>query len=87
MREAVAIRYDRSLPAPVVVAKGKGHAAGRIVALARDAGVAVVPMEDLTEKLMVLETGSFIPRECFAVVAELLLFVHKIREDKGKTSV
>ncbi len=86
-RKAAAIKYDESLPAPFILATGRGVLADRIVALAREAGIAVVPGGELADKLVVMEAGSFIPEECFAVVAELLAYVHKVYEGKGNKSL
>ncbi|MDR2589075.1 MAG: EscU/YscU/HrcU family type III secretion system export apparatus switch protein [Spirochaetales bacterium] len=78
MEKAVALKYDTHLPAPFVLAKGKGEIAEKIIALAHTAGVAVVSLPLLAEELFILSPGSFIPEDCFEIVAEMLAYVHAV---------
>ena len=78
MEKAVALKYDSTLPAPFIVAKGRSELARRIVELAEKNDVPVKTDPDLTERLFVLEAGSLIPEECFRLVAELLVFVQSM---------
>jgi flagellar biosynthetic protein FlhB len=76
---SVALRYDASHLAPVVVAKGKDHVAFKIRELAREAGVAVVPDPPLARSLHAsVEVGQMIPEELFEAVAQLLAYVYRI---------
>lgn len=75
MEKAVALRYDETLPAPLVVAKGSAHMAERIQKVAEEAGVRVVTDAVLAESLVTLDVGELIPEELYAAVAELLAFV------------
>ncbi len=72
---SVALRYDRSLPAPFVVASGRGDLAARIAGIAAEAGVPVRDDPDLAQRLVCLDPGAVIPEELFAPVAEILAFV------------
>lgn len=76
---AVALKYDVSEDtAPVVVAKGRGWLADRIVALAREAGVPVREDPELVEYLSVLDLYQEIPPQLYEVVAEILAFVYRL---------
>ncbi|WP_103679948.1 EscU/YscU/HrcU family type III secretion system export apparatus switch protein [Alkalispirochaeta sphaeroplastigenens] len=75
---SAAIRYDPDLPAPFVVARGKGHLARKLLSLARAAGVPVRSDADLAERLLWIEPGQAIPPELFAPVAEVLSFVLRL---------
>ncbi len=77
--KAVAIRYESSLPAPFVIAKGRGKLAERIIELAEEHDVHVANMPELTEALYPIELGDFLPEELYRVVAELLVFVRSVR--------
>lgn len=78
-RRVVALRYDPAVrAAPDVVAKGKGEAAERILALARDHGVPVREDADLLQLLAACEVGDEIPLELYTVVAELLAYLYKL---------
>ena len=80
--KAVALQYREDLPAPFLVAKGRDRLAERIVALAKEHGIQVVAEPELAERLFLLETGSFIPEECFEVVAQLLAYVHSVHRNR-----
>jgi flagellar biosynthesis protein FlhB len=81
---AVAIKYDPlATAAPIVVAKGAGHIAERIKALASEHHIPVVENKELARNLYkLIEVGEQIPSEFFRAVAELLAYVYKL---KGKT--
>lgn len=72
---STALRYDTSLPAPFVVASGRGDLARKLVEMAREAGVPVRSDRDLAERLVWLPVGKAIPEELYQPVAEILLFL------------
>ncbi len=72
---SVALRYDRRLPAPLVVARGKGDLADRLVSLAREHGVPIVESQGLAESLYVTDPGELVPERFYQAVAEILGFV------------
>jgi flagellar biosynthesis protein FlhB len=78
---AVALRYDPTRDdAPVVVAKGAGAFAKRIVAVAREKGVVVVERPPLARALHAgVKEGKPIPGPLFKAVAEVLAFVYRLR--------
>jgi flagellar biosynthetic protein FlhB len=76
---AVALRYDGSLPAPVVVAKGKNLVAGQIRRIATENNIPIVPDPPLARSLhAMVEVDRMIPAELFAAVAQVLAFVYKM---------
>ena len=80
---SVALRYDPSSTAPVVVAKGVDHLAFRIREVAREAGVAVVPDPPLARSLYgIVEVGHAIPEELYQAVAQLLAYVYRVNARK-----
>jgi type III secretion system FlhB-like substrate exporter len=81
-RHSVALQYQKSLPAPFVVARGKGLLAERLVKLARENDVPVLDAPALAESLYQVEVGTFIPEPFYQAVAEILAFVwqHEGRE-------
>lgn len=78
---AIALRYDPARDdAPVVVAKGTGAFAKRIVQLARNTGVAVLERPPLARALhRSVKEGQPIPGPLFRAVAEVLAFIYKLR--------
>ncbi len=75
MEKAVAVRYTLEMPAPIVLASGKGELARRICQIAQDHDIRILRMPELADDLIELEPGSWIPEEYFPIVAELLVFV------------
>lgn len=73
---ASAVKYERGAHAPVLIAKGYGAAADKIIALARDSDVPIVKDDGLISLLSSVDVGAFIPESCYAIVAELLTFVY-----------
>jgi flagellar biosynthesis protein len=76
---AVAIHYTDELPAPLVVASGRGALAEAILRIARESGVPVVADAVLLESLMELDVDTLIPESLYVVIAELLVFVRGLR--------
>jgi flagellar biosynthesis protein FlhB len=76
---SVALKYDGTKAAPVVVAKGQDLLALRIREIAREHGVPVVPDAPLARSLhRSVEVGRQIPEELFAAVAQVLAYVYRI---------
>jgi flagellar biosynthetic protein FlhB len=78
---AVALKYDQSrMSAPIVVAKGAGHLAERIRAVARQHGVVVVENKFVARTLYKLvDIGREVPTDLYRAVAEILAFVFRTR--------
>jgi flagellar biosynthesis protein len=79
-KKSVALAYDARLPAPVIVAKGRGRTAERIESLAVAAGVPVVRNADVSAALEPLDVGEFVPPEYWELVARVLIFIRKVRK-------
>jgi flagellar biosynthesis protein len=77
--KAVALHYSEDLPAPIVLASGKGAIAEAIVRIARDTGVPLVSDADLADTLLELDVNTLIPESLYEVIAELLAFVRTLR--------
>jgi flagellar biosynthetic protein FlhB len=76
---AVALSYDGSHPAPIVVAKGQDLVAKQIRRIAEENNVPIVPDPPLARSLHAsVEIGQMIPAELFAAVAQVLAFVYRM---------
>ncbi len=82
MDKAVAIKYDETLPAPFILARGRGELAKVITAIARKHRIDVLPMNELTEGLIEMDVGALIPEQYYEIVAELLVFVKGLAENE-----
>lgn len=75
---AVALRYDGTRPAPVVVAKGRDLVALKIRTVAREHDVPVVENPPLARTLYdTVELDAEIPEHLYRAIAELLAFVYR----------
>jgi flagellar biosynthesis protein len=63
------------MSAPRILAAGRGREAERIIAIAREAGVAVLEAPELEALLDAGKTGDYIPEWCWEPVAPILAWV------------
>lgn len=77
---AVALKYDDSLPAPQLIAKGADLVAEKIKELAREHNIPVIENKPLARTIYkTMKLGQVIPRELFVAVAEVLSYVYRLR--------
>jgi flagellar biosynthesis protein len=79
MPVAVALEYEGGRTAPVVVAKGRGEIAEKIMAVAKEHGITIEANPMLAEALSGVELDEHIPRELYEAVAEVICFVLRTR--------
>ena len=80
-RKAVALGYDQKDIAPKILAKGKRKVAEQIVQIAREYGIPIKEDEELVNVLFELQIEDYIPEDLFAIIAELLAFIYRMRLD------
>ena len=77
-KTASAVGYSPDEPAPKLLASGRGKEAEQIIAIAHEAGVAVVEDSALAALLDTsAKPGDFIPPWCWEAAAKILAFVTK----------
>jgi flagellar biosynthesis protein len=82
LKKAVALRYDPEQDiAPVLLAKGKGNIAEKIIELARENGVYVHEDANLVELLMSVDIADAIPPQLYQVVAGVLGMVYRVNRE------
>ncbi|MBC5689353.1 flagellar biosynthesis protein FlhB [Mediterraneibacter sp. NSJ-55] len=79
---AVALKYDmEKMAAPVVLAKGQDELALRIVRVGEENQVTVIENKQLARGLYAAaEVGQEIPREYYGAVAEILVYVYRLKD-------
>lgn len=83
MRKAVALRYNTAEDsAPVVVAKGQGRTAERIIEIAQENHVPVRQDRNLVQVLAALDLEQQIPPEAFQAVAAILAFLYQLNRPR-----
>ena len=68
-----------SSPAPVVLAKGYGELAERIIKIAKEKNIPIVEDKDLVSALIRVEVFEEIPPELYRAVAKVLVFIKTLR--------
>ncbi len=75
MKKAVAVKYSKELPAPFVVARGKGELAKKLLEIAKANNIEIIENRDLAESLITLDIDDFIPEEFYEIMAQIIIFV------------
>ena len=75
---AVALGYDQNKDnAPVVLAKGVGEIAQKIIKIAEENGIEIRKDADLLQILKAVDINEEIPVEAFAAVAEIISYIYQ----------
>ncbi len=82
---AVALRYDnRTMQAPVLVAKGVDHLAEKIREIARAYGVPIIRRPELARTIYAtVKLGGVIPETLYVAVAEVLAMIYRLRRRRA----
>ena len=79
---AVALRYEPSMPAPIVVAKGLDLLAAKIKEIALERDIPIMENKPLAQALYKgVEVGETIPSALYQAVAELLVLVYRAQAE------
>lgn len=77
---AVALKFERDMQAPQVVAKGAGLVAERIKDIANEHDIPIIEQKPLARALFKsVEIDQYIPAELYHAVAELLAYVYRLK--------
>jgi len=83
--QAAALSYDPGEnDVPILSAFGEGHLAQKIVEVAKESGVPVIPEPGLTGMLSRLSVGDEIAPEMYDAVAKVLAFVSEMDRTYGE---
>ena len=82
---AAAISYDPDEnDVPVLSAFGEGYLAQKIVEVAKESGVPILPNPSLTSMLSKISVGDEISPEMYEAVAKVLVFVSEVDRRYGE---
>jgi flagellar biosynthesis protein FlhB len=80
---AVALKYDETMVAPTVIAKGADLIAEKIREMAKEFNIPIIENKPLARSMFkTLKIGQSIPKELYTAVAEVLSYVYKLRRKK-----
>ena len=82
---ATALSYKQGDNAPIVVAKGKGFIAEKIIKTAQENNVPIHTDANCARLLNFVEVDQEIPAELYEVVAKILIFIDSIDKEYKKT--
>ena len=83
-KRAIALRYDQERDkAPVVVAKGQGSIAEKIIKLAKENNIPIVEDNELIEAMINMDVYEEIPPELYRAIAQVLIFVKYVKKKTG----
>lgn len=83
IKTAIALEYDpQEDDAPRVIASGRGEIADKILKLAQENQIPIREDPVLAQALSLVDLEDEIPVELYAVVAEVLGWVYRLREKK-----
>lgn len=75
---AVALGYNQEKDnAPIVLAKGQGDIADKIISIAEENGIEIKQDADLLQILKAVDINQEIPIEAFTAVAEILSYIYQ----------
>ncbi|MEG6585897.1 flagellar biosynthesis protein FlhB [Dendrosporobacter sp. 1207_IL3150] len=78
---AVALKYDNTMAAPMIIAKGQDLLAKRIREIAKEHSVTIVENKPLARALYSnSEVGDIVPPELYKSVAEVLAYVYRLKK-------
>lgn len=78
---AVALKYDDTMVAPKVIAKGADLVAEKIREMARSHNIPIIENKPLARTMFkTLKIGQSIPRELYTAVAEVLSYVYRLKK-------
>jgi type III secretion protein U len=82
---AIAILYDaEKTPLPLVLAKGEGYLADRMIAIAKEEGIPIMQNVPLARTLhSEAPVDQYIPSSLIEPVAEVLRWVQSLQEGNG----
>ena len=85
VKRAAAIAYDpEKHDVPIMTAFGEGPVAEKIISIAKESGVPVMPDPSLSSMLAKISVGDEIPEELYEAVAKVLIFVSEVNRSYGE---
>ena len=84
-KRAAAISYDPGKQdVPVLAAFGEGYVAQKIIEVAMESGIPIMPDPNLTSMLSKISIGDEISPEMYDAVAKILVFVSEVDRSYGE---
>ncbi len=75
IKKAVALKYPKGVEAPIIVAKGSGKSAEKIISVAKEHDILIKEDEVLVDMLGLQNLGDIVPEETWAALAGIFSFI------------
>lgn len=72
---ATALKYDASMPAPLVVFNGRCNVADSMLDVAKNLNIPIVYENDVAEVLAACQIGDYVPQSTWIILAKIFAFV------------
>ena len=79
-KKAFALKYPEGLDAPVIVAKGKGKLAEKIINEAQENKILIKEDTLLVDMLGLCDVGDYVPKETWEILAQIFAVI--LRQEK-----
>lgn len=76
-KKAVVLKYPEGVEAPIIVAKGEGKTAEKILLLAEKNNILIKEDLTLVDMLGMQDVGSLVPQEAYQALALIFSFILK----------
>lgn len=82
IKKAVALKYPKGVEAPIIVAKGTGQSAEKIISIAKENDILIKEDTVLVDMLGLQSLGDIVPEETWSALAGIFSFI--LSKDKNK---
>ena len=83
IKKAVALKYPQGVEAPIIVAKGSGKTAEKIILEAEKHEILIKEDTMLVDMLGLQNVGEVVPEETWTVLAEIFSFILSEKKERG----
>ena len=73
--KAVAVRYDKGIDVPLVMAKGEGIIADKIISEAKENNIPITENTTLVDMIGMADVGNEVPEEAWSALATVFAFI------------
>lgn len=77
VKEAIALLYNETNEAPIILAKEKGALAEKMIELAEKQNIPICKDNDAVEVLSLAEVGQCIPEYAYSIIAKIFVFIRR----------
>ncbi|MCR4742782.1 MAG: EscU/YscU/HrcU family type III secretion system export apparatus switch protein [Treponema sp.] len=81
MKKAFALKYPQGVEAPIIIAKGSGKKAEKILQIAKENNILIEENEILVDMLGLSNEGDLVPEECWEILAKIFSIILEFKKE------